>query len=288
MGQLHERMKQDLILRGLSPSTRQNYLLYCRKFAAFYMRSPEELGEAEIRHYLLHQIQVEELSNSTYRQVLSALKFLYTVTLQRPWTVGCLPFPKRVPQRLATVLSPDELSALFAALRSPKYRALFMACYGAGLRIMEACQLRVEDIQSKRMVIRVNQGKGCKERYTVLSPCLLEALRNYWRIARPSDWLFPSQGRSGHITPRTARIVFRNACDQAGLDRRCTPHVLRHSFATHLLEADTDLVSIQTMLGHASIRTTSRYTHVSIARIQQTISPLDRLPARPSASDRPS
>jgi site-specific recombinase XerD len=252
------------------------------------MRSPEELGEAEVRRFLLHQIQVEELSHSTYRQILAALKFLYTVTLRRPWTVGCLPFPKRGPRKLPSVLTPDEIATLLATFRSPKYRALFMTCYGAGLRIMEACQLRVSDIQSQRMVIRVGQGKGCKERYTLLPSRLLEALRCYWRIARPKDWLFPGQGPSGHIMPRAARNAFRSACEQAGLGERCTPHILRHSFATHLLEAGTDLVLIQALLGHASIRTTSRYTHVNLARIQQAISPLDRLPATASDGDRPS
>jgi len=163
---------------------------------------------------------------------------------------------------------------------------LVMACYGAGLRIREACQLRVSDIQSKQMVIRVCQGKGCKERYTVLSPRLLEALRSYWRMAQPRDWLFPGQGPSGHITPRSARVAFRSAREQAGLGDRCTPHVLRHSFATHLLDAGTDLVLIQALLGHASIRTTSRYTHVSVARIQETISPLDRLPTTADDSGR--
>jgi integrase/recombinase XerD len=279
MGQLHDRMAEDLRLRGLSPSTRRNYLLYCRKFAAFHMRSPEELAEPEIRRFLLHQIQIEELGYDTYRQIMAALKFLYTVTLKRPWTVDRIPFPKRRPAKLPTVLTPAEITALFAALRSPKYRALFMACYGAGLRIMEACQLRVGDIESRRMVIRVHQGKGCKERYTLLSSRLLEALRCYWRIDQPTDWLFPGQGPSGHLTTKSARTAFRSACEQAGLGARCTPHVLRHSFATHLLDAGTDLVLIQALLGHVSIRTTSRYTHVSVARIQQTVSPLDRLPA---------
>ena len=193
---------------------------------------------------------------------------------------------ERGPRKLPTVLTPAEIASLLAAFRSPMYRALFMTCYGSGLRIGEACQLRVCDIQSRQMVIRVCQGKGCKERYTVLSPRLLEALRTYWRIAKPADWLFPGQGPSGHITPRSARVAFRSACEQAGLGDRCTPHVLRHSFATHLLDAGTDLVLIQALLGHASIRTTSRYTHVSVARIQATISPLDRLPTTVDDSGR--
>jgi integrase/recombinase XerD len=160
MGHLRDRMEQDLILTGLAPTTRRNYLLYCRKFAAYYRRNPEELGEPEIRAFLLHTIQVEQVSYATYRQLLAAIKFLYQVTLRREWEVSRLPFPKHRPPRLPQVLREDQLLALFAALQSPKYRALFMTCYAAGLRISEACRLRIEDIDSRRMVIRVRQGKG--------------------------------------------------------------------------------------------------------------------------------
>jgi site-specific recombinase XerD len=271
-------MEQDLILKGLAPSTRRNYLLYCRKFAAFYWRSPAEMGEEEIRHFLLHQIQVVQVSYDTYRQILAALKFLYTVTLQQPWTVIRLPFPKARPHPLPTLLNQQELVALFEAFRKPKYRALFMTCYAAGLRIKEACQLRVEDIDSSRMVLRVHYGKAGKQRCTVLSPRLLAVLRNYWQIAKPRPWLFPGQTATGHVSPDTARQVFRRACLTAHLDKKCSPHALRHSFATHLLDAGTDLVLIQALLGHSSIRTTSRYTHVSIARIQHVTSPVEQLP----------
>jgi site-specific recombinase XerD len=153
-----------------------------------------------------------------------------------------------------------------------------MTCYAAGLRISEACQLRVEDIDSRRMVLRVRQGKGGKERYTVLSPRLLEMLRCYWRVDKPRDWLFPGATAAGHVCADTVRQVFGRARDQAGLHRRLTPHSLRHAFATHLLDAGTDLVLIQTLLGHRSIKTTSRYTHVSLQRIQKTVSPLEQLP----------
>jgi site-specific recombinase XerD len=271
-------MEEDLRLKGYSPSTRRNYLLYCRRFAAHYRRSPRELGEEEIRRFLLHQIQIEQLSYDTYRQVRSALKFLYTVTLGRPWEVERIPFPKYRQRPLPNVPRADDLTALFSALHSLKYRAVLMTCYAAGLRISEACHLRVEDVDSCRMVLRVRQGKGAKERYTILSPRLLEMLRCYWRVEKPRDWLFPGATAAGHICAETVRQVFRRARDQAGLSRRLTPHSLRHAFATHLLDAGTDLVLIQTLLGHRSIKTTSRYTHVSLQRIQKAVSPLEQLP----------
>ena len=168
--------------------------------------------------------------------------------------------------------------ALFRALRSPKYRALLISCYAAGLRIGEACRLRLDDIDSERMVIHVRQGKGGKERYTLLSPRLLEVLRCYWRIYRPTDYLFPGGTRAGHVSPDTVRQVFRKARDQAGLGRWCTPHTLRHVFATHLLDRGTDLVVIQALLGHASIKTTSIYTHVTIDHLQKVDSPFEHLP----------
>jgi integrase/recombinase XerD len=281
MGQLRDRMEQDLKLRGVSPATIRNYLLYCRKFAAFFMRSPEQLGATEVREFLLHEIEVEQLAYASYRQVYAALKFLYSVTLGRPGEVSHLPFPKRQPSVLPQVLTGDELTAFFAALRRAKYRALFMTCYAAGLRLGEVCPLRVTDIDSARKVIHV-RGKGGKERLTVLSPRLLEGLRAYWHLARPSIWLFPGARSDRPVALDTARKAFHRACAQAGLPFRYTPHSLRHSFATHLLDAGTDLVLIQHLLGHASIRTTSRYTHVSLARIQQASSPLDRLPALPA------
>lgn len=277
MGQLRDRMEQDLKLRGFSPATIRNYLLYCRKFAAFYRRSPEELGEAEIREFLLHQLEVEGLACSSYRQVYAALKFLYAVTLGRPGEIGQVPFPKHRPGRLPKVLTPEEVAAFFAALRKPKYRALFMTCYGAGLRLGEACHLRLEDIDSQRMVIRV-LGKGSRERLTVLSPRLLEVLRAYWRFAKPKVWLFPGLRGERPVSLDSARSVFHRARVQAGLHERYSPHSLRHSFATHLLDAGTDLVLIQQLLGHRSVATTSRYTHVGVERIHQVSSPLDRLP----------
>jgi site-specific recombinase XerD len=278
MGQLRDRMEQDLILKGLRPATRRNYLLYCKKFAAFFRRSPEELGQNEIRQFLLHHLDVLKRSYDTYRQILAALKFLYTVTLRRPWEVEPIPFPKHRPRRLPAVLSADELAALFDAIESAKYRAVLITCYAAGLRIGEACGLRVADIDSQRMVLHIRDGKGGKERFTLLSPRLLAVLRRYWCLGKPADWLFPGAPPTSPLSPDAVRQVFRKACTRAGLSKPCTPHSLRHSFATHLLDAGTDLVLIQTLLGHQSIRTTARYTHVSTERIQRAASPLEQLP----------
>lgn len=233
MGQLRERMEQDLQLRNLSPATRKNYLCYCRKFAGHFQRSPEELGEREIREFLMHALQIEQVSYQTYRQIVAALKFLYTVTLDREWEVERIPFPKRGPRQLPQVPNRDQLLALFRELKSPKYRAILISCYASGLRILEACRLRVEDIDSRQMVLRVRQGKRSKDRFTLLSPRLLDTLRCYWRIYRPQDWMFPGRAPEGHISPDTVRQVFAKARDRAGLGRWCTPHTLRHAFATH-------------------------------------------------------
>ena len=278
MGQLHDQMEQDLILKQLAPSTRRNYLLYCRKFAAHYGRSPEELGEAEIREYLLHLIQVEQVSYATYRQIVAAVKFLYTVTLGRPGLVERIPFPRHRRKSFPEVLRQDQILQLFSAIKRLKYRVLLMTCYAAGLRISEACQLQVEDIDSTRMVLRVRYAKGGKQRYTVLSERLLQLLREYWKHDRPVEWLFPGQGKSGHVMPATVRQVFRKAADAVRLGRWCTPHTLRHSFATHLLENGTELVVIQTLLGHSSLKTTATYTHVRTDHISRLQSPFDVLP----------
>jgi site-specific recombinase XerD len=288
MGQLRDRMEQDLLLRGLRPATRRNYLLYCKKFAAFFMRSPEDMGQAEIRQFLLHHVEVNQRSYATYRQILAALKFLYTVTLQRPWEVDPIPFPKRPPSRLPGVLSVDERAALFDAIEAPKYRAVLSTCSAAGLRVGEACRLCVSDIDSQRLLLHIRDGKGGRERFTRLSPRLLAVLRRYGRLEKPNDWLFPGAEPGCPVSPDAVRTVFRKACGQSGLTKRCTPHRLRHSFATHRLEAGTDRVLIQTLLGHQSIRSTVRSTHVDSQRLQHTASPLEPLPPLAGEGGRPS
>ncbi len=221
---------------------------------------------------------MDEVAYGTYRQVVAALKFLYEVTLGRADIVERIPFPRRQREKLKDVLNQDQLVRLFGALRRLKNRALLMTCYSAGLRINEACKLRVEDIDSTRMVLRVKYGKGSKERLTVLSRHLLEMLRDYWREKQPPEWMFPGQGPRGHVVPATVREVFRRACNEVGIGRWCTPHTLRHSFATHLLEAGTELVVIQALLGHESIHTTTTYARVRTDLIGKVSSPLDELP----------
>jgi integrase/recombinase XerD len=284
MGRLHDRMAEDLTLRNFSPATRRNYLLYARKFVAFFMRSPEDMGKSEIRQFLLHQLEVKRLSHSAYRQIYAALKFLYTVTLGRAWEVEYLPFPRQRQRPLPVVLPADELAVLFQAFRRLKYRALFMTCYGAGLRINEACHLRVADIDSKQMLVHVSHPKGGQERITLLPAKLLEVLRAYWREEKPRLWLFPGAAPDQPLSCDVAREALHKASLDAGLTKKCTPHVLRHCFATHLLDAGIDLVVLQALLGHHSIRTTSRYTHISVQRIQKVVSPLDLLPTLPPAA----
>jgi integrase/recombinase XerD len=278
MGQLYERMAQDLVLRNFSPATQRIYLLYCRQFVAHFMRPPEAIGEAEIRQYLLHQFEVRKRSYTTYRQIYSALKFLYTYTLKRPWEVEYIPFPRNRRRPLPVILSPQELAGLFQAIRHPKARVLFRTCYATGLRINEACHLQVADIDSKRMLIRVRHPKGGRERQTLLSPRLLQLLRDYWRVQRPPLWLFPGRTSGEPLSTEWARQILAKACQEAGLTKRCTPHTLRHCFATHLLESGVDLAIIQQLLGHQSIRTASRYAHVSTEHLRTIVSPLDLLP----------
>jgi len=240
------------------------------------MRPPAEMGADEIRAFLLHLIDEQQVSRETVRQVRSALRFLYTVTLNRPTEVAWLPTPRK-PKRLPQVLSGTEVAALLGAVERLKYRMILSAMYGAGLRITEAVTMRPADIDSQRMVLRV-RGKGDKERTTLLSRRLLMALRDYWRQERPAgEWLFPGQTGAGHVGTGSARTVFNLAVKSAGISKPVTPHVLRHSFATHLIDTGVDVTVVQTLLGHNRITTTSKYTHTTVERISRTRSPLDLL-----------
>jgi site-specific recombinase XerD len=240
------------------------------------MRSPAAMGEEEIRQYLLHMVEEKKISRETYRQIRAALIFLYTVTLKRPTEVDHLPV-RRNKVKLPVVLSGTEAHRLLDAIRSPKYRALLMTQYAGGLRISEACRLRPEDIDSKRMVIHVRDGKGARDRYTVLSSRLLAFLRDYFRKHRPDGWLFPGGTAAGHASPETSRKVFHAAVAAAGISKKITPHVLRHCFATHLLESGVDISVVQALLGHGSLRATEVYTHISVEHIGRVKSPLDLL-----------
>lgn len=217
------------------------------------------------------------VSYESYRQCLAAVKFLYTVTLGRAWEVERLPFPRRR-RRLPKVLSAEQVAAVLAGVHRLKYRALLATMYAAGLRVSEACHLRAEDVDSQRMVLLVRDGKGGKDRLTVLSPRLLDLLRRYWKVEKPQGWLFPGRTREGHISPNSVRSAFRGVLLEAGIQGKFSPHHLRHSFATHLLDDGTELVVIQALLGHRMLRSTALYTHVSTRHLQRTTSPLDHLP----------
>lgn len=276
MGELRDRMDADLRLAGYSPATRKIYLQRANAFATYHGLSPERMGEAEIRQYLLHMVDERKIAFGTYNQIRAALKFLYTVTLHRPTEIARVPVRRRR-LTLPVVLSQAEIQALLHAIRSRKYASITMVLYAAGLRIAEACRLRPEDIDAGRMVIRVRSGKGDRDRYTVLSVTLLGSLRSYWHERPHSVWLFPGQSAAGHASPEVARRVLHAAAAAAGITKPVTPHVLRHCFATHLVESGVDLTVVKALLGHRSVRTTQVYTHVSVEHLGRVTSPLDQL-----------
>jgi site-specific recombinase XerD len=278
MTPLRKQMIEVLELRGSSAKTVKLYVNCVARFAQHFGKSPEQLGEKEVRTYLLYLMQTRKVACGTYKQALAALRFLYRWVLHRGDVVQDIRGP-RAERRLPVVLSFEEVHRFFAAIPSFKHRTLLMFAYAAGLRISEAASVRITDIDSQRMVIRVVQGKRKKDRYTILSPLLLEMLRHYWWAARPKDYLFPSRGKTGVVRSSTVQQVCNEARERAGLSKEVTPHTLRHSFATHLLEAGTELRVIQELLGHASPRTTAIYTHVSTQLISRVKSPLDLLVA---------
>ena len=276
MSKLREQMKMDLELRGYSPKTRDAYIGYMKKFALYFRRSPEELGETEIREYLHHVISSKQNSDSYVNGAYSAIKFFYEKTLGRDWNVAKIPRTKKS-KRLPVALSGSEVKELFAVTTNLKHRAILMTTYAAGLRLSETAQLKVTDVDSKRMQMRVRQGKGKKDRYTLLSVLNLEILQEYYRQYRPAIWLFPGQSPNGPISGRTIQKIFEKAKEKAGIKKPVTVHSLRHSFATHLLEAGTDIYHIQQLMGHASPKTTSIYIHVRQPNVLRITSPLDTL-----------
>jgi site-specific recombinase XerD len=277
---LRQRMVDDMTIRNLSPRTREIYTWQVANFAKYFGRSPELLGPEEIRLYQLYLINERHISWAYFNQTVCALRFLYRITLQKEWAIEHLPFPKK-PRKLPVVLSMDEVAQFFRALTNIKHRAILMTAYSAGLRTSEVTRLRVTDIDSKRMLIHVQQGKGRKDRFVMLSPCLLELLRTYWKVERPSNWLFPGQTGDRPISLSAVQDACKQAGKQSGLSKRVTVRALRHSFATHLLESGTNVRTIQILLGHRSLQTTARYTHVSSETIHSTTSPLDLLKPNP-------
>lgn len=285
MSPLRQRMIEDMQLRNLAPATQTHYIAHVTSFAEFYGQSPEHLDQDAVRQYLLYLLNERKLSPEGVNQQVTALKFLYLTTLEMPWTDADFPRAKR-PHRLPVVLSHEELVQFFDHVPSLRYRAALMLCYGAGLRVSEAVAVKISDIDSQRMLIRVEQGKGGKDRYTMLSGRLLEVLRLYWRAARPKDYLFPSWRTGRHLSAASLQVACREAALGSGLRKRVTAHTLRHSFATHLLENGTDVRVIQVLLGHSRIDTTARYTAVSPQLIGATRSPLDRLAGKPAPARR--
>jgi integrase/recombinase XerD len=285
MTPLRQRFIEDMQLRGLASTTQRSYIHYVADFANFYRTSPEQLDLEAIRQYELYLLHEKKLSPESINTFVSAVQFLYLVTLEMPWGKECFPRVRR-PDKLPVVLSQEEVSRFFEHIAGLKHRAALMLCYGAGLRISEAVAVRVSDIDSQRRLIRIVQGKGRKDRYAMLSPRLLAVLRAYWRAARPRDYLFPSWRWGRHMTSSALALACREAARNSGIPKRITAHTLRHSFATHLLESGTDTRVIQALLGHRRIDTTARYIRVSAHVVAGTPSPLDALGPRPKRKTR--
>jgi len=276
MTTLRQRLIDDLRVRNRSEHTIKAYVACIANFAHYFGKSPELLGPEEVRQYQVYLVNERRVSLSSLIQAVCALRFLYGVTLGHDWAISRIAFPRRA-KRLPVVLSQEEVKRLFDAVRNPKYLALLMTTYAAGLRVSEVTQLQVSDIDSSRMVIRVRQGKGRKDRYVMLAPTLLTVLRRYWQSARPTKWLFPGQDPKQPISTHAVQDACRKAGVAAGLKKPLNLRTLRHSFATHLLENGNDIRIIQTLLGHRNVRTTEVYTHVSTRTVRAAASPLEVL-----------
>ena len=278
MTPLRQRMLEELQRRNYSPATTRGYILAVKQFAAYFHRSPEQLGGTEIRRFQLYLLQQKKLAPGTVEGRMSALRFLYKVTLKEDWILAdVIPLPRK-PQKLPVVLSPEEVRHFLACVRLWKHRVILTTCYAAGLRISEAVRLKPNAIDSRRMVIVIVCGKGGKDRYVMLSATLLEILRSYWKATRPTEWLFPGAIPGRPITEDAVGLACENAHRLSGLSKPVTPHSLRHAFAVHLLEFGADVRTIQLLLGHRSLATTARYLRIATSKVCATSSPLDLLP----------
>jgi integrase/recombinase XerD len=274
---LRQRMTEDMTVRNFAPNTQESYLHQVSLFARHFGKSPEQLGPEEIRAYQIYLAQERDAAVGTRTVAVSALRFLYGVTLKREWNVQLIPTPKK-DHRLPVILSPEEILQLLQAAPSFPHHVIFSTMYGTGMRVSEAVHLRVADIDSQRMMIRIEQGKGHKDRYVQLSPKLLDLLRCYWRKIRPQHWMFPGQIPNHPLGREAVADAVSQASKRAGLTKRISPHSLRHAYAVHLLEAGTDVRRIQLLLGHRSLSTTARYLRLATTTVCATTSPLDLLP----------
>jgi integrase/recombinase XerD len=282
---LRRRMIEDMTVRNFVEKTRNDYIRHVRSFTAFLDRSPDTAVAEDLRRFQLHQTQTGVRPPSINGSV-AALRFFFTVTLDRPEMARHLTFV-REPRKMPAVLSPEEVARLLEAAPGVKYKAALSVAYGAGLRVSEVATLKVSDIDSEHMMLRVEQGKGRKDRHAMLSPVLLELLRDWWQIARPIAWLFPGRDPVQPISTRQLNRACHAAAVMAQIGKRVTPHTLRHSFATHLLEQNTDIRVIQVLLGHSKLETTALYTHIATNTIRAVTSPLDRLALLMSKKDEP-
>ncbi len=278
MTSLRKRMIEDMQVRNLALNTQNSYVQQVSLFARYFDKSPELLGPDDIRAYQIYLTNERKLAPSSILIAVAALRFLYKVSLKKDWAFEeVIPAPKK-PEKLPLILSPQEVLHFLGCVGSSKQRAILSSCYAAGLRISEAIRLRAADIDSQRMVIRVDQGKGRKDRYVMLSARLLETLRSYWRAVRPTDWLFEGDIPGRPIDRSSVELACRKARRLSRIVKPITPHSLRHAFAVHLLEAGTDIRTIQLLLGHRSLSTTARYLRLATSKVCSTSSPLDLLP----------
>jgi site-specific recombinase XerD len=272
---LRKRMIEDMRIRCFIEKTQKNYLRHLETLTDFLGRSPETATAEDLRRFQLRQTDTG-VGVSTINSAVSALRFFFTTTLDRPDLARRLTVVRQ-PRKLPEVLSPEEVALLLDAAPGPKYKAALSTAYGAGLRVSEVAALKVSDIDSDRMILCIEQGKGRKDRHAMLSERLLELLREWWRVARPRGWLFPGQNPINPISTRQLNRAVHAAADAAGIAKRVSPHTLRHSFATHLMEQNIDIRVIQVLLGHAKLDTTALYTRVATNTIRTVMSPLDRL-----------
>jgi site-specific recombinase XerD len=270
-------MIEDMQIRNLTPNTQRVYVANVLRFACHFRKSPDLLGPTEIRTYLLHMTRERRLAASSIIVTVSALRFFYMVTLKRPWVVEDDIPAGHQGRKLPVVLSKAEVARFLGAVDNLKHRMVLTVCYATGLRISEAVRLTPAAIDSKRMVIRVEQGKGRKDRYVMLPPTLLDMLRDYWKRTHPGEWLFPGRSPGQPVHPLTINLTCREVARQCGIGKPVAPHALRHAFAVHLLEAGTDLRTIQLLLGHRNLSTTAQYLMIATSTVCATASPLESL-----------